>query len=121
MIKQTFDDTFCIYSNSDHDHRKEKEDFIIRKNYVFLRRNLTPDDVMPYMFQEGIINANQMEYIDTMQSSTKKNTKILDFVLKHPNGYAALMKALNDPDMKITGIAERLRATDMSGFHEAPQ
>ena len=95
-----------------------EEGHILVKNHMFLLGNLSADEMKHHLYQRGIITEHQMEVIEASPTSKEKNEKLLKFIKRHKDGYKALMEILDHPDFRTTGIADKLRATDISQIRD---
>ena len=107
---------FPFFLNSVQVALTPEEEHILVKNHKLLLTNMPSDEVKEHFYQERIINLHQLEDIEALATSKQKNEKLLKLILRHKDGYKALMETLDHPDFRETGIADQLRATDTSQF-----
>ena len=66
------------------------------------------NQVVDFMFSDGIINSEQMNKMASM-CVEEKARMILESVLRHPKGYVTLVRALKSEQCSADWLAEQLR------------
>ena len=85
----------------------------LRRNYLYLLRNLRTDDLVDYLFQEGVISEDNSEDIESERKSRDKTKKLLRILPKKgPKAFEKFINVLRETENGF--IADQLEQTDLS-------
>ena len=96
-----------------------EEAYILQKNHVYLITNLPCETLKDYLFQEEILNLDDLDELDVLKTRRKQNERMIKLIFRHPSGYKTLMDFLENPENDTVWLAEQLGATDLSVFGQA--